>query len=200
MHSDTNQIAILFVIILNKNVDLLLHTMRQHWIATLKGSSEAFESLYDFVYRELFAYGMMLGYSREAVKDGIQHLFLELWEKRDRLSPVDNIKSYLMTWLRRILNDHRLLDEKLALINYRSNDNAPSHETVLIQLESVRETSSRLSQALKSLTPKQRQVIDLKFFQNKSYEQIAAETGNSQRTIYNLVYESIKILKKKNEK
>jgi len=174
--------------------------MRQHWIATLKGSSEAFESLYDLVYRELFAYGMMLGYSREAVKDGIQHLFLELWEKRDRLSPVDNIKSYLMTWLRRILNDRRLLDEKLAITNYRSNDNAPSHETVLIQQESIREASTRLIQALESLTPKQRQVIDLRFFQNKSYEQIASETGNSQRTIYNLVYEAIKVLKKKNEK
>ncbi|WP_286735312.1 MULTISPECIES: RNA polymerase sigma factor [Sphingobacterium] len=171
--------------------------MKQHWTATLKGSSEAFESLYDLVYRELFAYGVMLGYSREAVKDGIQHLFLELWEKRDRLHDVDNIKSYLMTWLRRVLNDHRVLNEKLNSGNYQPNDNTPSHEALLIQQETVNETTARLSKALESLTPKQRQVIDLRFFQNMSYEQIASKTGNSQRTIYNIVYESVKILKEK---
>lgn len=169
--------------------------MDKDWEQIVSGSSRGLESLYSKLYRELTAYGLFCGYSRDEVKDGIQQLFLQIWEKRERLQHVQSVKPYLYTWLRRILKEKIQASENMADLKDFLYDNEAPHETVLIRTETAVELQEQLRSALASLTPKQRQAIEMRFFEKLSYEEIATRTSNQTRTAYNLVYESIKILK-----
>jgi len=170
--------------------------MLDDWNEVLTGSPEALESIYASTYRDLFAYGVMLGHPREAVKDGIQYLFLSIWEKRDSLSTVTSVKPYLFTWLRRILNEKK--DSQAVFpIPTDFEVSADSQEDVIIRAELARETLQQLLLGIEQLTPKQKQAIQLRYFDKLSYNEIADRTDNNVRTIYNLVSEALKVLKKK---
>lgn len=170
--------------------------MLDDWKGVLTGSPDALESLYASTYHDLFAYGVMLGHPREAVKDGIQYLFLSIWEKRDRLPQVSSVKPYLFTWLRRILNEKK--DHQTTFpIAPHLEASADSQEDIIIRAELARETWQQLLLGMEQLTPKQKQAIQLRYFDKLSYDEIADRTQNNVRTIYNLVSEALKVLKKK---
>ena len=66
------------------------------------GDQNAFLTIYQNHYQSLFSYGLSITGDKELTKDCIQELFLEIWKTRLTLNKeVDNIRSYLFTWLRR---------------------------------------------------------------------------------------------------
>ena len=72
------------------------------WELLIEGDREAFISIYETHYQDLFTYGFSISGDKELTKDCIQDLFLEMWNIRSQLtSEVTNVKSYLFTWLRR---------------------------------------------------------------------------------------------------
>ncbi len=148
--------------------------------------------LYDESYQALFVYGMLLCGDREQVKDYIHELFCEVWTKYDRLPEVKNVRSYLFTWLRRIIR--KGIDGTVSP-TWETELLEDSKEDTLIRSETWVEQQRNLQKALKNLSRKQQQVISLKYFENKSYEEIAALTNTSVRTVYNTVHEAIKNLK-----
>ena len=75
------------------------------------------------------------------------------------------------------------------------SQNILPYEDLLIAFQQSEEKKNRLRAALKKLTKKQLQIIRLKFFDNLSYEEIAAKTSLKQRTVYNLIYEAIRHLR-----
>lgn len=156
-------------------------------------------TLYKSQYQALFCYGFSITADRELTKDCIQELFLEIWNTRSSLTKeVKNVRSYLFTWLRRKISHEfvRLEKEKLS-------DDLPeeliyaqaSYEELLIAFQQSEEKKEELRLALKKLTKKQLEIIQLKFFDNLSYAAIAAQTSLTPRTVYNLVYQAIRHLR-----
>jgi len=163
------------------------------------GDTDAFLSVYECHYQALFSYGFTLTANSELTKDCIQELFLEIWKKHATINKeVENVRAYLFTWLRRkIFKELTRLDgEKCTdeLIKKFSQNILP-YEDLLIAFQQSEEKKDRLRAALKKLTKKQLQIIRLKFFDNLSYEEIAAKTLLKQRTVYNLIYEAIRHLR-----
>ncbi|WP_447768659.1 RNA polymerase sigma factor [Sphingobacterium faecium] len=169
--------------------------MKTHWVNIKAGNKESFFIFYDTLYRSLFQYGLVIAKDREVVKDAIHILFYELWEKHERL-PIDikDPKYYVFVWLKRII--FRQL--KLQQFSFESLLEEPyeeSMETQKIRLEEMMERERNLYAAMAKLTKKQRHYIELKFFLNKSYEEIAISENAAVRTVYNVIYEAIKSLK-----
>lgn len=171
----------------------------QAWTEMTKGSKPAFLNIYRENYRQLFSYGFSLCCDKELTKDCIQNLFLEIWNGRPALSPeVQNVRSYLFTWLRRKINRSVYEKNKIDLRNNPSepNQNEKSYEELLVAFEENEEQKEKLKLALRGLTPKQLDIIRLKYYENLSYEQIAERTSLTTRTVYNIVYEAITHLRK----
>ncbi|WP_437918143.1 RNA polymerase sigma factor [Sphingobacterium sp. LRF_L2] len=169
--------------------------MKQAWISIRQGDQESFMALYDAYYSSLFQYGLSIGKEREIVKESIHILFCEIWENRVRLSiEVQDPKFYLFTWLKRIIL--RQLKEQgsspVIIFDEQLEDSAEAQQ---IAWEQHVEMQSKLDKALAQLTKKQRHYVELRFFQNKSYEQIAIEENAAVRTVYNVIYEALKNLK-----
>ncbi len=102
----------------------MLTNEKYYWECMVEGDKNAFLTIYQNYYSHLFQYGFSLTLDRELTKDSIQELFLEIWNTRTSLNKeVQNVRSYLFTWLRRKISRtlSRLVKEKLFKINHNKN-------------------------------------------------------------------------------
>jgi RNA polymerase sigma factor (sigma-70 family) len=172
------------------------HTANLLWDRMRSGDSVALQELYNTYYQYLFGAGFSLCLDKEVTKDCIQDLFLGIWTKRAHLRPVSSVGAYLRICLRRkiidILKKEQLLGQNISSDEYEMQF---SYEDVIIAFQTEQETKSKLEKALTQLTNKQREVIRLRFFENKNIEEIARLLNSESRTIYNHMYEAMKQLR-----
>jgi len=169
------------------------------WGGMVGGDRNAFLALYKSHYQALFSYGMMLTANRELTKDCLQELFLEIWHKQSSLDKeIKNVRSYLFTWLRRKIFRELALQSGQIVTDEMIGSFATEelcYEELLIAFQQSEEKKEQLSNALKKLTRKQLAIVRMKFFENLSYAEIAARTSLAPRTVYNLIYEAIQLLR-----
>jgi RNA polymerase sigma factor, sigma-70 family len=165
------------------------------WNGVKVGDSDSFLALYDAVYTALFRYGLKITPDREIVKESIHILFCDLWERREKLPALNtDPRYYLFVWLKRIIFKQRAT-QNLSLDDLFDVPVEDSIEAQKIAIEETLERDDALERAMSKLTKKQYRYIELKFFDNKSYEEIAAIENAAIRTVYNVVHEAIKKLK-----
>ncbi|SKB62831.1 RNA polymerase sigma factor [Daejeonella lutea] len=171
-----------------------------YWEGLRRGDKQALFNLYNDMYFHLIRFGLKLTGDDELVKDSINQLFLNLWDKKDKLTDVSNVRSYLFSVLRNTIIDElkhsgkvdeairrRLLEEELDELPY---------EEIIIRVQNDEELKAKLQLAIKKLTPRQIELIQLRFFEGMSYEQIANTTSQSVKTAYNTIYDAVKMLRK----
>lgn len=169
--------------------------MNQEWQEIARGNKDSFVRLYDAYYKPLFHYGLKIHQDRELIQECLHILFCELWEKHSSLPlDVQNPKFYLFTWFKRIILKN-LPKQELGVEVMMGEPIQDSVETQQIEIEQLLETHQKLELALAKLTKKQRRFIQLRFFENKSYEEISQSENASVRTVYNVIYEALKSLK-----
>jgi RNA polymerase sigma factor (sigma-70 family) len=166
------------------------------WQKIQKGDKEALFMLYDDLYFHLVRYGLSVHADSDLVKDCIGQLFLKLWDKHARLKDVENVQSYLFTSLRRVILDCLQAENKRRNL-HTAEDKVASYEEILIAREKDEEMKRNLGFALQSLSPKQIELVRLRFFENLSYEEIASASSQSVKTSYNTIYEALKVLRLK---
>lgn len=169
--------------------------MNQEWRDIALGNKDSFVRLYDAYYKPLFHYGLKIRQDRTLIQECLHILFCELWEKHSSL-PLDiqNPKFYLFTWFKRIILKN-LPQQELDLEMLSREPIQDSVEAQQIEIEQLLETHRKLELALAKLTKKQRRFIQLRFFENKSYEEISRLENASLRTVYNVIYEALKSLR-----
>lgn len=152
------------------------------------------------MYFHLIRFGLKLCGDDELVKDCVNQIFLNIWEKKERLPDVANVKPYLFTILRNLIADEFKAQEKLDNAvgqKMAQDDNTElSYEDILIRVQTDDELKHKLRTAIQKLTPKQIKLIQMKFFEGLSYEQIAECSSQSVKTSYNTIYDAVKSLRK----
>jgi RNA polymerase sigma factor (sigma-70 family) len=173
---------------------------RIYWEQMRLGDKQALFELYNSMYFHLIRFGLKINPDDELVKDCVNQIFLNLWDKRSRLPVVDHVKSYLMTTLRRCMLDQLAYDDKtnvaLNKLGAEEEWSELSYEEIIIRLQHDEETKEKLHKAIEQLTPRQIELIKLKFFDGLTYEQIAEHTSQTVKTAYNTIYDAIKALRK----
>ncbi|MEL6923598.1 MAG: sigma factor, partial [Bacteroidota bacterium] len=66
------------------------------WEELRAGKAEALNELYDRYVLLLFNYGSKITTDQGLIEDCIQELFVELWEKREKISSTTSVKFYLL--------------------------------------------------------------------------------------------------------
>jgi RNA polymerase sigma factor (sigma-70 family) len=146
------------------------------WTKLCQGDREAFGEIYQRYFSMLFRYCIRFTADRNLVKDMLQDFFSQLYLQREGLSLPSNLKSYLIVSARRKL--FRYLD-KAALSTHLDEGAATlftlelSPEHALINRQHAERTSKVLQQRIDALTPRQKEAVYLRFYENLSYEDIA---------------------------
>lgn len=172
----------------------------QLWSEFQAGSEVAFSTIYRQNVSSLFSYGIKLVRDKELIKDCIQDLFIDIWNSRERLTPVKSIKSYLFKSIRRRLiaeavkNRNTLVDSKM--VNSLQQIEIPHEEIPSVEKEFGNQEQVKLKNGLERLTNRQKEIIYLKFFSRLSYSEISDTMDLSMKGTYKLMGRSIRFLRK----
>ncbi len=168
------------------------------WKHFKQGDKLALGTLARRHYASLLRYGVTLDTNKALVEDTIQDLFITLWERREMAGMVENIKGYLLTALRHRLlrNKMKLAREKTWLENlFAKPETHNSFETEWIKLEKDSESNQRVRTLLSNLSARQKEIVQLKFYEGMDNENIAEVMGITKQGVANLLVRTMKDLR-----
>ncbi|HKK88625.1 MAG TPA: sigma-70 family RNA polymerase sigma factor [Saprospiraceae bacterium] len=171
---------------------------KDDWKGLIDGDREAFRRLYEKSVDELFRYAGRIIQDDALIEDGIQDLYIKLWEKRRSL-PVDAPpKAYLYTSIRnnliRVMERHynKYTDVEVDQMHLGQEASA---ERDWIQGENEQIRSGSLKKALEELPDRQRELIYLKYQAGLSYDEIEEVMGITNQSLRNLMNRAMKKLR-----
>ncbi|SHL22247.1 RNA polymerase sigma factor, sigma-70 family [Chitinophaga jiangningensis] len=168
------------------------------WQLLLAGDDRSFQQVYRSHFSMLYEYGMRFSDEEDFVKECIQQLFVKIWTNKDSLAAVTKIKPYLLFSLRAIIYN-KFRDEKRRRINGLEEDYdfelEFSPEASYIEREVTEKKLAALKAAMEQLTPRQKEIIYLRYFQELDYKEIAAVMDVSVKGAYKLSARSLEALR-----
>jgi len=169
------------------------------WQDYRAGNILALSNIMQSSYKDLFHWGMRLYGEKEFVKDCIQEVFLNLWKQHSTIGEVENVKGYLMMvlkshMLRELSNKHQMLqasidDDYAFAVEFSADLRMIEEENEIYQFRT-------LEKVLNTLPQRQKELIYLRFYQNLSFEEIAAVMNLGRQSAYNLFQKSLNSLRK----
>lgn len=167
------------------------------WRCMINGDQSAFMELYNEYYQPLYTFGFRVHNNSQVVKDCIHEVFCELWSARATLPLVQQPRAYLFTYLKRkILKEVKVLSINAEEVSDVQHGAEQSYEDMLVNAEQDAETAFKLRHFMSQLSATQQAILRLKYYENFTYEQIAAQLSLQPRTIYNKLHEALKIMRK----
>jgi RNA polymerase sigma factor (sigma-70 family) len=170
------------------------------WSRFKSGDRNAFAALYQRYAIPLIAYGMRLCPDRDQLKDQIQELFVELWNSRGNLADTDSVKFYLFRALRyKLIRLEKRREAKMRAFRMAADTSGKfqedSVETVLMNKETHESHMALLRSAIGGLSLREQEVIQLRFYQGFTNEQIAELMCLNYQSASNLLYRALCRLK-----
>lgn len=137
-----------------------------------------YSSIYEKYIDALYAYGLSLtNNNKDDCLDAIHDVFIQFYFKhKHKIEEGENVKGYLFKSLRnRIIDISRHLQKEIETSNMpqfeaRVDETADSQ---LLEDEERKRLGLRVQKLLSILTPRQREIIYLRYMQEMEYEEIA---------------------------
>ena len=110
----------------------------------------------------------------EWIKDQLQDFFVYLWEHRSNLSRDVNTRSYLLTAFKQLINNAAKKNLLLKPVSDLEWHAAVEQDA---DAESFTEQFGKVQKAIGALSPAQKEVVELRYIQNMSLQEIADHRG-----------------------
>mgnify|MGYP003651617391 CR=1 FL=1 len=169
------------------------------WKKFRHGDRLAFQKLYQKYLQDLFNYGFKVSPQRSQVTDAIQDMFIDLWHNKSNLSQTENIKYYFFKALRRRLVRNIKTDKRYWIGGEKIVETAalvlPLEDTIIEGQENA-ERLNQLKKAISKLSDRQKELINLIFYEGFSYEECSKLIGINLRSTYTLAWKALASLRK----
>ncbi len=168
----------------------------QMWEAFRNDSRMAYKWIYLNYADLLYNYGLKIIPNDDLVKDSIQDLFIELWNRRKNLTNVNSIKAYLMVGFRR-----KIIERKKKLQRFQSISEIEKFEInfsskiSFTELGIAEERREGLLKALNLLPERQKEAIFLRFYNKLTCKEIGEILEVNAQSVYNLIHRALKMLR-----
>ena len=171
---------------------------QEKWKLLLDGNKDALSQIFLNFHDDLFNYGMKLAADSNLVKDAIQDLFLKLWKNKANLDSVQVIKPYLLKSLRHHIQDSLELRKSHQFVEHDTAsvfEMVYSHEDFLINQQVTEEVSRKVIKALNQLTPRQREAIYLRYFEELDFTTIGEVMEMNVQSVRNIIHRGMLIMR-----
>ena len=162
----------------------------------------ALNYLFTNYYNRLFRTGLKHGAAHDVVEEAIQAVFIDVWQYRQTLGEVVSFEAYLKGSLKKRLgkmaSNALKTDKNTSDTEGSENDlllSVEAYENVLILQETNDQKRQELIIALEQLTPRQKELIVLRYFEEMSYADISEKTQLQTDSIYKTIHEALKRLR-----
>ena len=157
----------------------------------------AFEDLFRSLFQGLVLFALKYVPDQDTAKEIVHNVFLNLWEKREKVDSSSSLKSYLFTSVHnRCLNfirDEKKFDRDESHIE-RLDSTQFADGTDRLEEQ---ELEQRIFDALQALPEKCREVFTLSRFEELKYAEIAEKLHISVKTVEAQMSKALKILREK---
>jgi len=172
------------------------------WYFFKKGDLNAFKALFKIYYPPLYAYGVKLTNDPYLTEDCLQNLFVYLYEKRENLGEVRNLKAYLfISFKRRLVKQvkNQYLRESLSDNNSFEHSIVFSPQEVAVKQEVQFLCTKTLHQLLNELPPREKEVIYLKYYCDLCTGEISEIMDIKSQSVLNILQKAMIKLRKQSE-
>ena len=161
----------------------------------INGDEKEFKSLFDLLYVGMVQRAVYYINDADAAEDVVQEVFVRLWEKREELKGVDNLRGYLLFIVKnRCLN---YLEHRQVVDKYKQHYLLQEVQYDDCDPESFIEDIAKL---LEKLPEKRRKVLEMSVIDSKSYAEIAGVLGISLNTVKDHVKKAYAFLREEARK
>lgn len=182
---------------------LLLNALRQD-------DEAALNHLFSTYYNRLYRTGLTYGATNEVVEEAIQAVFIDVWQYRKTLGEIQSFEAYLKGALRKRISKMAASGVKIPTSDISNplsfsrntegveNDlllSVEAYENILILQETNDQKRTALKTALEQLTPRQKELIVMRYFEEMSYADITEKTQLQTDSIYKTIHEALKRLR-----
>jgi RNA polymerase sigma factor (sigma-70 family) len=163
-------------------------SLKKWWQQCLGNNTAALAQIHAALFEGLYNYACKLLNNEALADDAIQDLFIKIWNKRAAIGPIEKVKPFFFTSLRRqILNQLRGIKLKLIKADgIEQPDIEFSQEEIIIKKEDDTGLKEKILQILNTLPERQREVIYLHFFENMPLAQVAEVMAINYQSVQNL--------------
>lgn len=195
MRFKSKRISVVTLVSLKKNY--LRSDNNEHfillWQRSVAGDKAAFCQLVEAHYAVLFNYGATFTPDRELIKDTLQDLFVQLWEKRETLN-IRYLTIYLLRSIRNNLFQAFRGNHPLAVtidVDLHDLSDESTIEKSMIFQETDSQAKTRISEAIAHLPKRQKEAVFLKYYQGLDNEQIAELMQVNRQSVANFLHKAI---------
>ena len=176
-------------------MDTLENTDKLYRKICKDSDQQAFKELYLAYFNQLFKFSFSILHSTEFAEEAVNDVFLNIWQKRNTLRNINNVKNYLFistkntsfNYLSKFRKERNVtLDE--VLVRFEIDELTP--ETSLF----TDELRHEIEQAINQLPPKTKLVFQMAKIEGMKYKEIAEILNISVNTIDNHIATAIKKL------
>jgi RNA polymerase sigma factor (sigma-70 family) len=163
------------------------------WDLIREGNELAYTQLIKKYTKPLFNYGYRFFQDKDFLKDCVQDVFFELWNRRSRISATPAVKWYLFKAMRlRIFREQSKWTKSESLDeSYDFLVDFSVESKIITDFENVA-LNSRIEQVLNALPSRQKEILYLRFYENLDFESISQMMDISKQSVHNLLQKAYK--------
>ncbi|HET6995606.1 MAG TPA: RNA polymerase sigma-70 factor [Chitinophagaceae bacterium] len=172
-----------------------LHNERELLLRITQDDEKAFEIVVEHYWQRIYNVSLTFIKSTQAAEDIVQDVFLKLWEKRDRLSGVDNFGSWLFIMARNtIISSLRKKSPMIPVGELPVNEAQDSHSEP-DELLRIKQLQDLLAEGVKHLPDQQRRIYMLSRVDGLSHEEICNQLGLARSSVKNSLVKALNFLR-----
>lgn len=159
------------------------------------GDEHAFCHLFDLYRRKVYTYILKITGSAEIAENGIQDIFLKIWQSRENLQHVENFNAYLHRMAQNYAYSgfRSMAKEELAIAALKNacQPMAPHPEQLLLS----KEIKGQIHDVVNQLSPQQKAVFLMNREDGMKYEEIAQRLHISVLTVKKHMSIALRVLR-----
>lgn len=162
------------------------------WLSFINGDKDAFSEFYNQSYNMLYSYGMGLGLESQKIRDIIHDIFVRLYVNPDLINDSSTLKPFLLRSVRNAFLNLKKIENRytdLDQVDFDLKYSVVTNDTEA--LETQEHIEYQVNNILSALTPRQKEIIYLRFMHQMDYEEISQIMSLSEQAARNLLHRAI---------
>lgn len=163
-----------------------------------KGEQYALDRIYEFYRIPVIRFAFSIIKDEQEAENIFHEVFLKMLRKKADIKPELNFNAYMFTAVKNELFDYLKGIKKDQVLKQRFWEKIEAFRQD--EWEKREEVFNRLDRIVKSLSPKRRRILEMNYFEKKSYHEIAEALMISKNTVKNQLVKAKCIIRREMER
>ncbi|MEX2593726.1 MAG: sigma-70 family RNA polymerase sigma factor [Anditalea sp.] len=161
-----------------------------------KGDNYALDQIYEYYRIPIIRFTISIIKDEQEAENIYHEVFMKILKRRGDIKPELNFNSYIFTAVKNEVFDYLKEMKKSQILKERLWEKVQSYQD---EEENKEEALNQLENIVKTLSPKRRRILEMSYFERKSYHEISEALMISKNTVKNQLVKAKFIIRRKME-